>query len=210
MSATAKRQEPTPDCADSTRAAKKAGTVELLFETRSSFRAWLVEHAETSAGVWLIFGKTPAVVTLTANDALAEALCFGWIDGQLRRVDDTRYVKYFARRRAQSVWSEKNKRLVGMLREKQLMTPLGERAVAVAVKNGKWDAPRRAAITAEQVEVFAEQLTGLSPAQENFANMSPSVRRAYVGRYLSLKSEEARQRDFARIVDRLNQNLKPM
>ncbi|MDR1186247.1 MAG: YdeI/OmpD-associated family protein [Bifidobacteriaceae bacterium] len=183
---------------------------ELLFETREAFRAWLAENAETSDGVWLVFGKRRSVVTLTANEALEEALCFGWIDGQMRSVDDTRYLKCFARRRGKSVWSAKNKRIVQTLRDRQMMAPLGERAVAVAVKNGLWDAPGRPAITDEQVEAFAERLEGVSPARENFAGMSPSVRRAYVGRHLSFKSEEARQRDFARIIDRLDRNLKPM
>lgn len=85
----------------------KTDTPELLFTSRGDFRAWLCENAETSGGVWLVFGKTKAVVTLTANDALEEALCFGWIDGQMQRTDDTKYLKYFARRRAKSPWSEK-------------------------------------------------------------------------------------------------------
>ena len=55
---------------------------ELLFPSRDDFRVWLQENAATSDGVWLVFGKTKTVVTLSANDALEEALCFGWIDGQ--------------------------------------------------------------------------------------------------------------------------------
>lgn len=89
----------------------KADTPELLFLARSDFRVWLCENAETSNGVWLIFGKTQAVVTLTANDALEEALCFGWIDGQMKSIDSTKYLKYFARRRAKSPWSEKTRKL---------------------------------------------------------------------------------------------------
>jgi uncharacterized protein YdeI (YjbR/CyaY-like superfamily) len=57
---------------------------EMQFATREDFRAWLKENAETSEGVWLVFGKTKAVISLSANDALEEALCFGWIDGQMR------------------------------------------------------------------------------------------------------------------------------
>jgi len=183
---------------------------EFLFALRSDFRAWLCENAETSDGVWLVFGKTKTVVTLTANDALEEALCFGWIDGQMRSVDHTKYIKYFARRRSKSIWSEKNKKTVEVLRGKGLMTKSGVKAVETAKRNGMWDVPKRDPITDEQVEAFAEKLAGISPAYENFTNMPPSVRFAYTGRYLSFKSEEARQRDFVKIVDRLNQNLKPM
>jgi uncharacterized protein YdeI (YjbR/CyaY-like superfamily) len=188
----------------------KTAIPEVLFPTRGAFRAWLTENAETSDGVWLIIGKTDTVVTLTANDALEEALCFGWIDGQMKSVDETRYIKYFARRRAKSPWSEKNKKIIDTLRAKHLMTELGETAVKAAIKNGKWDAPKQPRITDEQIEAFEEKLTGISPAAENFAKMSKSVRQTYTRRYLSFKSEEARERDFNKIVDRLNQNLKPM
>lgn len=188
----------------------KANVSELLFETRGDFRAWLYENAETDEGVWLVFGKTKALSTLTANDALEEALCFGWIDGQLKSIDHTRYLKYFARRRAKSVWSDKNKKTVELLREKKMMTRQGEEAVETAIKNGSWNTAKRDPITDEQVEAFAEKLAGIFPAYENFAKMSPSVRVTYTRRYLSFKSEEARQRDFRKIVDRLNNNLKPM
>lgn len=183
---------------------------ELLFLTRDEFRTWLKENSGTSEGVWLIFGKTKAVVTLSANDALEEALCFGWIDGQMQSVDNTKYLKYFARRRSKSVWSDKNKKTVEVLRDKGIMTVLGENAVETAKKNGTWDAPKSNPITDEQIEAFAAKLCGISPAYENFNNMSPSVRRTYTARYLSFKTEEARQRDFDKIVDRLNNNLKPM
>jgi uncharacterized protein YdeI (YjbR/CyaY-like superfamily) len=182
----------------------------LLFPSRSDFRAWLVENAKTSDGVWLVFGKTKEVVTLTANDALEEALCFGWIDGQMKSVDDTKYLKYFVRRREKSIWSDKNKKTVEMLREKGMMTEWGEKAVETAKRNGEWEAQKSDPITDEQVEAFAEKLVGISPAHENFSKMSRSVQFTYTRRYLSFKSEEARQRDFEKIIDRLNNNLKPM
>jgi uncharacterized protein YdeI (YjbR/CyaY-like superfamily) len=90
------------------------------------------------------------------------------------------------------------------------MTGLGENAVATAKRNGVWDAQQRDPITDEQMEAFAKKLADIPPAYENFSKMSRSVRDAYTGRYLSFKSEEARQRDFEKIVDRLNNNLKPM
>lgn len=183
---------------------------ELLFSTRDDFRAWLRNNSETSEGVWLVFGKTKAVVTLSANDALEEALCFGWIDGQMQSIDNTKYLKYFAKRRPKSVWSDKNKKIIDVLRDKGMMTELGENAVETAKRNGTWDASKGNPITDEQIEAFAKKLRGISPAYENFNNMSPSVRRTYTGRYLSFKTEEARQRDFEKIVDRLNNNLKPM
>ena len=183
---------------------------ELTFPARADFRAWLSENAETSPGVWLIFGKTKALPTIKAGEALEEALCFGWIDGQMKSIDETKYRKYFAKRRAKSVWSEKNRKIIETLRGKGLMTEPGERAIETAKQNGSWNAPKGDPITAEQVAAFAEKLAGFPQAYENFMNMPPSVRFVYTGRYLSFKTEEGRQRDFERIIDRLNQNLKPM
>ncbi|PKM62533.1 MAG: hypothetical protein CVU97_04850 [Firmicutes bacterium HGW-Firmicutes-21] len=188
----------------------RADIPELLFALRSDFRLWLRENAETSDGVWLVFGKTKAIVTLSANDALEDALCFGWIDGQMKSIDNTKYIKYFAKRRSKSHWSEKNRKTVETLREKGLMTELGEKAVEAAKQNGMWDAPKHDPITDDQVEAFAEKLAGISPAYENFNNMPQSVRFTYTGRHLSFNTEETRQRDFEKIVDRLNKNLKPM
>ena len=122
----------------------------------------------------------------------------------------SKYLKYFAPRRAKSPWSEKNKKIVEMLRGKNLMTEAGEKAVETAIENGTWDAPKPDPITDDQVRALAKKLFGHAPAYENFENMSPSVRRTYTGRYLSFKSEEARQRGFEKIVDRLGKNLKPM
>jgi len=183
---------------------------ELVFLSRGDFRTWLQKNAETPNGVWLVFGKTKALITVSANDALEEALCFGWIDSQMKSIDHTKYVKYFSRRRPKSIWSEKNKKTVEKLRESGLMTELGEKAVEDAKRNGMWDAPKGGSITEELVDAFAEKLVGITPAYENFKNMPSSVRITYTRRYHSFKTEQSRQRDFEKIVDRLNKNLKPM
>ena len=74
-----------------------------VFENRKSFRAWLVQHHVANPGIWLVLGKSARVQTLTANEALEEALCFGWIDGQLQSIDAHRYMKRFTPRRDRSV-----------------------------------------------------------------------------------------------------------
>jgi hypothetical protein len=72
--------------------------------------------------------------------------------------------------------------------------------VEAAKQNGAWDAPKGNPITDGQIEAFAKKLAGISPAQENFANMPPSIRRTYTGRHLSFKTEEARERDFLKLL----------
>ncbi len=179
----------------------RENTPELLFPTRAAFRTWLVENAETSDGVWLIFGKTKAVVTLSANDALEEALCFGWIDGQMKSIDATKYIKYFARRRVKSPWSEKNKKIVETLREKGLMTELGESAITIAKQNGIWDAKP---IGDDEIEALTQKIKATSPGYDNFVNLPHHARLTYARRHYSFKTEEARERDFLKIIDELN------
>ncbi len=188
----------------------KENTPELIFENRAAFRLWLAENAASSGGVWLVFGKTKALKTLSAAEALEEALCFGWIDGQMSSIDNTKYIKYFAPRQAKSVWSEKNKASIPALREKGLMTELGEAAVAAAIKNGSWDVPKGEPVTDEKIAALDEKVKGSEPAYANWLKMPPSVKKTYTGLYNSMKSDEARERTLLKIIDRLNKNLKPM
>nr|MCL2300095.1 YdeI/OmpD-associated family protein [Bacillota bacterium] len=181
---------------------------ELTFLSRADFRAWLAENAETGEGAWLVFGKTKALPTLKAGEALEEALCFGWIDGQMKSVDETKYVKYFAKRRAKSVWSVKNKKLAEALREKGMMTELGEQAIETAKSNGMWD-ERTEEGEQEMVAAFAEKLRAHPRARENFMKMPPSAKLATARWYHSPKSEELRQREFPKIVEALENGWKP-
>lgn len=182
----------------------------LTFVDRAEFRAWLAENGTTSEGVWLLFGKKGGPKTLSANDALEEALCFGWIDGQMKSLDDHSYKKYFACRRANSKWSEKNKKLVKKLEEQGIMTDLGRAKISEAKENGQWDKPKAPQITEEDIARVAGLLQAYEPAFTNFENMSPSVRKTYTRAYLDAKTDAGREKRLAWMVERLNQNLKPM
>lgn len=183
---------------------------EIRFETRKNFRDWLTDNCTASNGIWLVFSKHTGLKTLKASEALEEALCFGWIDGQMQSIDETKYLKYFSIRRKGSKWSEKNKNLVKELEAKGLMTDFGREKIEEARKNGQWDAPKPEPITEEQIKVFSEQIKDAEQAFKNFMAMSPSVRRNYAGLYFDAKSDDARKRRLEKIIDRLNQNLKPM
>ncbi|MFT3877208.1 MAG: YdeI/OmpD-associated family protein [Propioniciclava sp.] len=182
----------------------------MQFATRSEFRAWLDETSSSDDGVWLLFGKTGGPKTLKAGEALEEALCFGWIDGQLKSVDAGSYVKYFSPRRPGSKWSEKNKTLVGVLEEQGLMTDRGRAAIAEAKKNGQWDALKADPATGDQIEAVAALLSGVEPAATNFDAMSPSVRKTYARAYFDAKTDAGRAKRLAWMTERLNRNLKPM
>lgn len=182
----------------------------LTFSNRAEFRTWLLEHCATSGGVWLLFGKAGGPKTITANDALEEALCFGWIDGQMQSLDDKTYKKYFSQRRENSKWSEKNKALTEKLERQGIMTDHGRRKIKEAKQNGQWNAVKTPAVTDEQIDAVARLLRAYEPAYTNFQAMSPSVKKTYTRAYLDAKTETGREKRLAWMVDRLNQNLKPM
>lgn len=182
----------------------------MVFANREEFRAWLSANCFASGGIWLMFGKAGGPKTIKPGEALEEALCFGWIDGQMQRLDGTSYKKYFSPRREKSKWSEKNKVLVKNLEERGLMTDFGREKIAEAKENGQWDAPQSPAITEEQVARLSELLKEYEPAFTNFQAMSPSVRKTYARAYFDAKTDTGRQKRIAWMVNRLNKNLKPM
>ncbi len=183
----------------------------LKFANREEFREWLQNHCLSSAGVWLLFGKTGGPKTIKAGEALEEALCFGWIDGQMEKIDHKTYKKYFYLNRENSKWSEKNKALVTNLEERGLMTDFGRKKIDEAKKNGQWDAQNPlAVITEEQIANLSALLKEYEPAYTNFQAMPPSVKKTYTRAYLDAKTDVGREKRIAWMVDRLNKNLKPM
>lgn len=183
---------------------------DIIFSNREEFRKWLSENCLSEEGVWLLFGKAGGLKTVKAGEALEEALCFGWIDGQMQSIDDKTYRKYFSRRRENSNWSEKNKALAASLEERGLMTDFGRKKIEQAKKNGQWDAPKPAGVAEENIARLSELLRGREPAFTNFMAMPPSVKKTYTRAYLDAKTDAGREKRIAWIVDRLNKNLKPM
>ena len=182
----------------------------MEFANREAFRKWLSEHCQSNDGIWLLFGKAGGPKTIKAGEALEEALCFGWIDGQMQSLDDKTYKKYFSMRREKSKWSEKNKALTKSLEARGLMTDFGREKIAEAKKNGQWDAPPKAAVTEEQIACVSALLEEYEPAFTNFQAMSLSVKKTYTKAYLDAKTDDGRKKRIAWMVDRLNKNLKPM
>lgn len=183
---------------------------ELAFETSAHFRTWLKENAATAEGVWLLFGKAGGPKTLSAQEALEEALCFGWIDGQMKKLDEQTYRKYFARRRDSSEWSARNIALAEKLEKEQRMAEPGRAKIAADKVAGIFQPKKRLEITPELIREFEEKVRGFEPAYTNLMAMSPSVRKNYTGFSLEPKSEETRQKRLEKIIDRLNRNLAPM
>jgi uncharacterized protein YdeI (YjbR/CyaY-like superfamily) len=117
---------------------------ELLLAASPAWRAWLADHHNEAAGVWLVLAKkgTLEPTSLAFDEALEEALCQGWIDGQVRRRDEATYLQRFTRRRERSTWSERNVEIAEWLLSEGRMDPAGIAEVERAKADGRWDAWR--------------------------------------------------------------------
>ena len=182
----------------------------ITFTNRNEFRDWLQEYGVSSEGVWLLIGKAGSPKTIKAHEALEEALCFGWIDGVMQKIDDKTYKKYFARRRKNSKWSEKNKALAETLESQGLMTDYGRRKIEEAKKNGQWDAVQSPKISEEQIYTVASLLKKHEAAYTNFQAMSLSVKKTYTRAYYDAKTDTGREKRLSWMIERLAKNLKPM
>jgi len=162
----------------------------LELRNREQWRTWLEQHHASSPGVWLVFHKRhTAQESIAYEDSVREALCFGWIDSLIKRLDDDRYVRKFTPRKPDSKWSTINRRRYADLKARGLLAPIGlERAPT----SRSGDAPRPS-VTA--VPPYIEkQLEADARAWKTFQQLPPSHRREYIGWIDSAKREETKER----------------
>jgi uncharacterized protein YdeI (YjbR/CyaY-like superfamily) len=183
---------------------------QFTFQNRAGFRDWLRKNHGQPKGIWLVFGKNNAIKTLSAEEALEEALCFGWIDGLIKRVDEKRYIKFFSPRRAKSKWSAKNRSTAEKLMKDGRMAAPGLQAIENAKRNGSWNASGRLTLTPEDIEIFAKLIVAYPQASSNFQKMPPSAKRLFAGFYKDAKQESTRHRRLEKLVGLLEQNKRPM
>jgi len=185
-------------------ATRKSDTTELPtheFATARAFADWLAEHHATTDGIWVRFAKKGSgVASATYLEVLEEALCWGWIDGQARRIDDVWYVQKFTPRRARSIWSKINCARVTALIEAGRMKPAGLAEIERAKKDGRWerayDSPSNAAVP----EDLAAALARNKRASAFFAELDSRNRYAILHRIQTAKKPETRARRIADFV----------
>ena len=177
--------------------------------SRGEWRAWLAAHHASEKAVWLAFFKKhvqkPCV---TLAEAVEEALCFGWIDGKLRRIDDERHVLRFSPRHPGSVWSETNKARVRRLTAEGRMTEAGLLMVEAGKKSGQWQKARLRERTTVPKDLAAA-LAANAAARSFFGGLAPSYRKLYVAWLEDAKRPETRQRRIATVVARSARGQKP-
>ncbi|WBB82106.1 YdeI/OmpD-associated family protein [Micromonospora sp. WMMD882] len=174
---------------------------ELIVTDADALRAWLSTHHATSPGVWLaLTRKGGTITTLTWQQAVDEALCFGWIDGQARKRDqETSWIR-FTPRRARSIWSQRNVTHVARLEAAGRMTPAGRAAVEAAKADGRWAAAYAPPSEAETPADLLAAVAADPAAQAMFDVLTRTNRYALIHRLNAVKRAETRERKIAEFV----------
>ena len=177
---------------------------------RALWSAWLEANHRTSPGVWLAVGKKGNSRTaLTYEDAVEEAVRFGWIDSTTRRLDEDRFQQLFTPRKPGSTWSQSNKARVDRLEARGLMTPAGRAAVESAKANGSWNSLDEVdSLTVP--EDLAAALAATPAADEYFAGLAPSQRKMILYWITTAKRPETRARRIAETVRAAGQSSMPL
>ena len=172
-----------------------------FFEDQAAFEAWLEKHADSVDEVWIKFAKkATGVKSLDWAGAVEVALCFGWIDGQLRRIDDSWHMQRFTPRRPKSTWAKLNRVKVEKLIAEGRMRPRGMAEVEKAKADGRWDAAYDSPATAEVPDDLAAALKAAG-ARKAFDALNAQNRYAVLHRVQKTKAPAGRAKAIARLVE---------
>ena len=163
---------------------------EIDIRTRAAWRAWLVRHHASSPGVWLVIHKKhTGVPSVAYDDAVREALCFGWIDSLAKRLDEDRYVQKYTPRKPGSFWSDNNRKRWAELKSEKLLAAAG----LAAAPTDKRYAPRP--VVPDMPAVFASALKANPKARAFFRTLPRTQQRNFVGWvHLARRPETREQR----------------
>jgi uncharacterized protein YdeI (YjbR/CyaY-like superfamily) len=178
---------------------------ELIVEDAAAWGVWLAQQHASSDGVWLALAKQGGdpPTRLTYQEALEEALCYGWIDGQVRRHDADSYRQRFTPRRKRSAWSKRNVGLAERLIDEGRMRPAGEAAIEQARADGRWQAAYAGSATIEMPDDLAAALAAEPKAAAMFALLTSQNRYAILYRLATAKRADTRSRRLAQFVEML-------
>ena len=173
----------------------------LQFDSPADWAGWLERHHQSGQGAWLkLAKKASGITTVTHTEALEEALCYGWIDGQSARFDETFYLIRFTPRRPRSKWSQINRQKVERLINQRRMKPAGLAQVQAATEDGRWEAAYPPASTAAVPEDLQRALEASPEARAFFETLKGANRYAIIYRIHDAKRAQTRARRIAEYV----------
>jgi uncharacterized protein YdeI (YjbR/CyaY-like superfamily) len=182
---------------------------QLYVVDREQWRDWLSKNHTTKAGIWLIFyKKVTSRPTIAYEAAVEEALCFGWIDSIIKKIDATKYARKFTPRSDKSKWSQLNKKRADKMTKEGRMTEIGLAKIRIAKKTGLWDRDDRPQISLDIPLEFAKALALNKRAKENFEKLAPTYRKHYIGWITVAKRPETKKRRIKESISLLEKGKK--
>jgi uncharacterized protein YdeI (YjbR/CyaY-like superfamily) len=177
-------------------------------KNRKSWRSWLLKNAESAKNIWLIiYHKNATTPSLSYDEAVEEALCFGWIDSKPNKRDQESYFLFFAQRKPKSNWSKANRERAERMIKSNQMTKKGQEMIDLAKKTGTW-----LALTEVQASILPDDLKKTlgknKIALQNFEKFPPSSKRIILEWILNAKKEETRLKRITETVDLAAKGIK--
>jgi len=183
------------------KSANSPDSMPILFKNAKAFETWLEKHHATSDGLWLMLAKRGALeATVTYPEAVEIALCWGWIDGQKRGLDDQHFLQRFTPRRARSVWSKINVEKVAALLDAGRMKEAGFAQIQVAKADGRWAQAYDGARTSAVPSDLLMALEAEPKAKAFFATVNAANRYAVLWRIQTALKPETRAKRIAQLV----------
>lgn len=181
------------------------------FRSIEAWRDWLSENHANENTLWIIIQKKASKKPgIHYEEAVLEAVAHGWIDGQMKRLNDDEFMQRYTPRRDGSNWSKSNRERAERLMAEGRMTPAGLKTVEAAKENGRWEKAYKSRIDTEKVpDDLLAALQKNKTAHENFESFPPYARFMYIRWINEAKREDTRERRIYTIVDRSEKNLKP-
>jgi len=181
-----------------------------LFKDRKEWRAWLESNHAKEKEIWLIFYKVKTKKeSIKYDEAVEEALCFGWIDSTVRRIDDEKHMQKYTPRRVNSNWSATNKARVENLIKEGVMTEFGLAAIKTAKQNGSWNRLDSVDVRLEVPKALKDALEKNDRARKKYEDLAPSRKKQYLWWIESAKRYETKAKRIKETIRLLIENKMP-
>ena len=182
---------------------------QVYVKNRKEWRDWLSKNHDRETDIWLVYyKKETGRPTIKYEDSVEEALCFGWIDSIIKKIDEEKYVRKFTPRKPDSYWSEPNKQRVENMIKAGRMTPHGLNKIDAAKKTGLWDKNARPQLSFEMQPEFKDALKNSPKAKAVFEKLSPSHKKQYLGWIEVAKRPETKEKRIKEAITLLEKGEK--
>jgi uncharacterized protein YdeI (YjbR/CyaY-like superfamily) len=182
---------------------------QLYIKTRDEWREWLSEHHNTESEVWLVFfKKETGRPSVEYECSVEEALCFGWIDSIIKKIDAEKYARKFTPRKPDSKWSKLNKKRVAKVMKEGRMTEHGLAKIEAAKKSGLWDQNDRPEVSLEMPDKLGKALAENKKAKSFFDQLAPSYQKQYILWIQVAQREETKDKRVEESIHLLEQGKK--